>query len=137
MDPVTAGLFVGASLLSSLFANKQQSRAEAANIKLQTEQARLQASEAALERTKSFRQTMSQNLALSGMGFGSTTALATATAQSFGALEADLGAIRRQSDFAVASGHAAKAGARANKFGRDIASVENAASLAMKLGLFV
>lgn len=137
MDPITAGLFVGASFLSSLFASKQQARAEAANIKLQTEQARLQASEAALERTKAFRQNMSQNLALSGMGFGSTTALATATAESFGALNADINAINRQSDFAVASGQAARAASRAGRFSRDIGALENAASLAQKLGLFV
>jgi hypothetical protein len=137
MDPITAGLFVGASFLSSLFANKQQARAEAANIKLQTEQARLQASEAALERTKAFRQNMSQNLALSGMGFGSTTALATAYAEGFGAYMSDIGALNKQAQFATAQGQAARAGSRAKKLGSDIGALESSVSLAMKLGLFV
>ncbi len=137
MGPVLAGLFVGASFLTSMYANKQQSRIESSAINLSTSQARLQASEAALERTKSFRQNMSQNLALSGMGFGSTTALATASAEGFGNLMADIGAINTGAKFAEASGYSKKALSKANKLGRDIGATESAASLALKLGLFV
>jgi hypothetical protein len=137
MDPITAGLFVGASFLSSLYSNKQAAKMEAASIKLQTEQAKLQASESALERTKSFRQNVSQNLALSGMGFGSTTALASAYAEGFGNYMSDIRAIDTGVKFAEASGLASKAGSRAKKFGSDVGSLESAVSLATKLGLFV
>lgn len=137
MGPVVAGLFVAASFATSLYANKQAAKAEEASIKLQTEQAKLQASEAALERTKSFRQNVSQNLALSGMGFGSTTALATAYAEGFGAYMSDIGALNKQAQFAIAQGQAARAGSRAKKLGSDIGALESSVSLAMKLGLFV
>jgi hypothetical protein len=136
MDPLTAGLFVAASFATSIFSNRQASRAESASIELQTEQARLQASEAAYERTKTFRQNMSSGLALSGMGFGSTTALASAYAEGFGNYMADISSLARSSQFATASGLASKAGSKSKAFANDLASVESAASLAMKLGLF-
>jgi hypothetical protein len=136
MGPLAAGLFVGASFLTSVYANRQASKAEAASIRLQTEQARLQASEAALERTKAFRQNVSQNLALSGMGFGSTTALAVANAESLGAYAADINALKKQEQFVVASGESARAQNRAKKFSSDLGSLESSISLASKLGLF-
>lgn len=136
MDPITSALFVGAGLATSLYSNRSQARIEAANIKLQTEQAKLQASEMAYERTKSYRQNASTALALSGMGFGSTTALGVLGAQSYGNYVADINAINRKSSFAQAAGEANKALSKSKGFGNDVVAIDSAVSLASKLGLF-
>jgi len=136
MDPLTAGLFVAASVGTSLYAGKNQSKIEAASIKMQTEQAKLQASEAALERTKSYRQNLSNQLALSGMGFGSTTALATASAQGFGNYMADINAINTSAKFADAAGQSALATSKSNAFLNVVNTGMNAAMLSQDLGLF-
>src|SRR5215208_779999 len=136
MDPLTAGLFVAASVGTSLYAGKNQSKIEAASIKMQTEQAKLQASEAALERTKSFRQNVSNQLALGGMGFGSTTAVAVAGAQGFGNYMADINAINTGIKFADAAGSAALATSKTNAFLNTVNAGFSAAALSQDLGLF-
>lgn len=136
MDPVTTGIFIAASVGASLYASKNQAKIEAASIKMQTEQARLQASEAALGRTQAFRNNLSNQLALSGMGFGSNTALATASAQSFGNYMQDINAINTGAKFAMASGEAASASSKTNRFLRDVNTGINAVTMADDLGLF-
>src|SRR5215216_6162528 len=135
MDPITAGLFIGASVGASLYASKNQAKIEAASIKMQTEQAKLQSSEAALERTKAFRSNLSNQLALSGMGYGSTTALATAGNLSFGNYMQDINAINAGTKFAVAAGESAFATSKSNRFLRDVNTVVSAAGLASDLGV--
>jgi hypothetical protein len=136
MDPLTAGLWVGASLLTSLSANRSQAKIEAAQVKMETENARLQAAEAAYERTKSFRQNMSANLALSGMGKGGVTGFRGIAAESISNYFQDIQSLTTQDLFAQVSGSVGRAINRSNKLKRDVSSLESAASLAEKLQLF-
>tara|TARA_R110000868_G_scaffold62001_2_gene187860 strand:- start:23 stop:454 length:432 start_codon:yes stop_codon:yes gene_type:complete len=136
MDPLTAGLFVAASFATSAIANRNQAKVEQASIKLQTSQAQLQASEAALERTKSFKTNIAMNLALSGMGFGSTTSFASTLAENTSNLTSDLTAINTGAQFAGLTGEANKALSKSKRFGNDATAALNAAKLAKDLGLF-
>lgn len=138
MDPVTAGYFVlaGLSLTSNLSASKNQARIEEANTKMQVEQARLQAAEAAYERTKSFRANLSTNLALSGIGKGGLTGFRNVAASSAEDFLSDMQSLQRQDVFAQLSGQSSQAQIRSNKLLRDVSSLESTASLAKKLGIF-
>lgn len=136
MDPITAGLFVAASVGTSLYASKNQAKIEAASIKMQTAQTKLQASETALERSKAFRNSLSSQLALSGMGMGSTTALATSMAESASNYSADIAALNMGVQFADAAGQAALATSKANQFVSGVNTGMNAAMLSQDLGLF-
>lgn len=138
MDPVTAGYFVmaGISLTANLRGSKNQAKIEAANNKLQVEQARLQAAEQAYERTKSFRQNIATNLALSGIGKGGVSGFRNVASMSIADYFDDASALQRQDSFAQVSGQATKAAIKSNKLLRDVSSLESAASLASKLGIF-
>jgi len=136
MDPLTAGLFVAASFATSAISNRNQAKVEQSSIKMQTAQAQLQASEAALERTKSFRTNIAMNLALSGMGVGSTTAFGSTLADNTSNLTADLTAINTGAQFAALTGQANKALSKSKRFGNDATAALNAAKIAKDLGLF-
>ncbi len=136
MDPVTAGLFVAAGFAASLYTSKNQARVEAASINLEVEQARLQASERAYERTKAYREEVSANLALSGMGVGGIGGYKAVLSDSSGSLGADLKSIGTGASFAMAQGQAAYATSKSNRFRRDLDATMTAASLAGDLGLF-
>lgn len=136
MDPVTAGLWVGASLFMSLSANKSQARIEAASAKMEQEQARLQIAEQAYERTKTFKQNISANLALSGMGKGGLSGFRGVASQSISDYFADSQALTMQDAFAKLGGNVRRASNKANSLARNVSSLESAASLAAKLGLF-
>tara|TARA_R110000868_G_scaffold56650_2_gene175188 strand:- start:343 stop:786 length:444 start_codon:yes stop_codon:yes gene_type:complete len=136
MDPITAALFVGASFASSVISNKQQARAENAAISLQQSQAKVQAAEAALDRTEAFRLSASSNLALSGMGVGGTGSLALAQNLGFANYSSDINAINRNAQFVSLGGEANKALSKSKRFANNVAAVESAASLASKLGIF-
>jgi len=136
MDPVTAGLWVGASLFMSLSSNKSQARIESASVKMEQEQARLQIAEQAYERTKAFKQSISANLALSGMGKGGLSGFRGVASESLSSYLQDSQALTMQDAFARLGGNVRKASNKANSFARNISSLESAASLAAKLGLF-
>lgn len=138
MDPVTAGYFALASvkLVASLAGNKAQAKAETAQIKLQTEQARLQAAEQTYERTKMFRQNISQNLALSGIGIGGVSGFRGIAAESISDYFQDAKSLTNQDVFAQLSGNANKALSKSNNLLKNVSALESSASLADKLGLF-
>lgn len=136
MDPITAGLFVAASFASSLITSRNQRKIEDASMNVQVEQARLQTAEAAYERTKQFRQNISMNLALSGMGIGGVSGFRGAAAQSASAYFADAAALGRQDVFAQLTGTSNKALSKAKRFSSLASGVIDAAGLASQLGLF-
>lgn len=136
MDPITAGLFVAASFTSSLISNKNQSKIENAQIKIQTEQARLQTAEAAYERTKQFRQNLSMNLAISGMGFGGVSGFRGIASQSISDYFSDTAALGRQDMFTELGAISNTAASKSNKFVNDVNAGTSAVSLASQLGLF-
>lgn len=132
--------FIAAGLYTSLQSNKAQASIERANIKMQASQAQLQAAEAGLARVKNFREVTSMNLALSGMGFGSTTALASAQNQSYANFSLDMAALEKQKAFTALSEESALTQSRLNKYTKNLGAYGNAAKqtsdLASKLGLF-
>ena len=136
MDPITAGLLVGASFAASLYTNKQAARLNAAQTTLQVEQSRLQAAETALERTKAFRKNISANLALAGAGYGGHTGFRGIAAESASDYFADVNALRTQDLYNQISGTAAYAGNKGEKFAKDVVAGANAVTLASQLGLF-
>lgn len=136
MDPITAGLFVAASFATSLNNARNSARIERSNIKLQTEQARLQTAEQAYERSKEFRQNLSYNLALSGMGKGGVSGFKGVAAESISDYFADVGALGRQDVFAQLSGQSALAGSKVKKRANVAQGAISAAQLASDLGLF-
>lgn len=136
MDPITAGLFVAASLGASLYANKSELRTNAAAQKIQIEQSRLQGAEQAFERTKGLRQNLSANLALSGTGYGGTSGIKGITAENISDYFADVNALNNQDLFLQVGGVAQSAANKADKFTKDVVGVSNAAILASQLGLF-
>ena len=136
MDPVTAGLWVGASLFMSLSSNKSQARIESASAKMEQEQARLQIAEQTYERTKSLRQNVSANLALSGMGKGGLSGFRGVVSESLNSYLEDSKALTIQDTFSKHGGSVRKASNKANSLARNVSSLESAASLAAKLGLF-
>lgn len=136
MGPIASALWVAASLGNSLLSNKNQTRVAEAQNRVQVEQARLQASEAAYERTKQFRQAVSMNLALAGMGVGGVSGIRGATAQNISDYFADSAAIGRQDVFAQLTGTSNQAGIKANKFSANVQAVGSAAQLATDLNLF-
>lgn len=136
MPPLLAALFVGASFVSSLSANKSQAKIQAAGIKMQVEQARLQASEAAYQRTREFRKNMSANLALSGLGIGGLTGFRGVMSESSADYLADIRALEQGAQFASLQGTSQLAATKANRFAQDASALFSAASLAQDLGLF-
>jgi len=136
MDPVTAALFTAASFATSVMGNKSRAKAEQASIRLEVEQARLQAAETALERTKAYRQNVSMNLAMSGMGIGSQNAFAASEAEGFSNYMSDLNAIRQSENFMIMTGEAKKSMSKAKKFAGNMDAIKSAAGLASDLGLF-
>lgn len=136
MPPLLAALFVGASFVSSLSANKSQAKIQAAGIKMQTEQARLQASEAAYQRTREFRKNISANLALSGLGVGGLSGFRGAFSESSSDYLGDIRALEQGAAFAGLQGESQKALTKATRFSQDASALFNAASLAQDLGLF-
>lgn len=136
MGPIASALWVAASFASSVLSNKNQSRVAQAQNNVQVEQARLQASEAAYERTKQFRQAVSMNLALAGMGVGGVSGIRGATAQNISDYFADTNAIGRQDAFAQLTGTSNKAGIKANSFTANVQAAGSAAQLANDLNLF-
>jgi len=135
MDPLTVGLFV-ASAIGTAVSNRNQYRVEAASTRLQTEQARLQAAEQGYERTKAFRQNLSTNLALSGMGVGGVNGFRGVAAQSIGDYFGDMAAIGRQDMFAQITGEANSALNKSRNFANNISNLTSSAMLAKDLGLF-
>lgn len=136
MDPMTGALWVGASFVSSLMTNRSVAKTEQAQNRLNTEQSRLQAAETAYERTKNFRRNLSQNLALSGMGFGGVSGFRGITGQNTSDFLGDMAALGRQDTFAQLTGNANRALSKAKRFKNDVGAITNAASLASQLGLF-
>lgn len=136
MDALTAGLFVAASFTSGLISNRSQYRLEAANINAQLSQAKLQSAESAYERTKQFRETMSSNLALSGIGIGGVGGLKGVNAQNISDYFADISAIGTQDLFNSITGQAQIAGAKGKRFRNNVSTAMDAATLASQLGLF-
>lgn len=136
MDPITAGLLVGASFATTVFTNRQSAKIEASNIKLQVAQARLQSAEQAYERTKAFRKNLSANLALSGAGYGGQSGFRGIATESTSDYFADIGALTTGDLYAQASGQAAYASNKASLFSKDVVAGANAVSLASQLGLF-
>lgn len=136
MDPITAGLFVAASLASTLLSNKNQSKVEAASINMQLSQSKLQAADSAYERTKQFRENISANLSLSGLGVGGVSGfrgVATREAEDY---FSDVSALETSNVFANAQASGASAYSRSKRFSNDIGAVGDAAALASQLGLF-
>lgn len=136
MDAVTAGLFVAASFASNLITNRNQSKLETVNLKAQLAQAKLQSAEMAYERTKSFRQTLSANLALSGLGVGGVSGARGANAQNISDYFADISALQTQDLFNSISGKAQKASIKGRSFKRTLSAIGDATELANQLGLF-
>jgi hypothetical protein len=136
MDAVTAGLFVAASFASGLYANKNQAKIEAANTNMQISQARLQTAEAAYERTKQFRENVSANLALSGLGVGGLSGFRNINAKNTTDYFADLAALGSQDMFTQALGYSKTAATKSKQFSSDINAGLDAFSLASDLGLF-
>ena len=114
MDAITAGLFVAASFASSLYTSKNQARIESANTNLQVSQARLQTAEAAYERTKQFRENVSANLALSGLGIGGVSGFRGKNAQNTTDYFSDIAALGTQDVFTEASGQVQRASTKSN-----------------------
>lgn len=133
---MTAALFVGANFAISAFTGKQQRRIETANINLNLEQSRLQAAESAYELSKNYRKNMSENLALSGMGFGGTSGFAATSAESTANFLADSAALQRQGEFAAVQAQSGLAVSKISNFARNANAVMSSAVLAEKLGLF-
>lgn len=136
MDPVTGALFAAASFATSVIGNRSRAKAEQASIRLETEQAKLQAAESSLERTKLYRQNVSMNLAMSGMGVGAVNAFAATEAESFANYMADINAIKQTSNFMVMTGEAKKSLSKSNQFSANVDALKSAAGLASDLGLF-
>ena len=136
MDPITAGLFVAASFATSLYTSKNQARIESANTNLQISQARLQTAEAAYERTKQFRENVSANLALSGLGVGGVSGFKGKNAQNTSDYFADIAALGTQDMFTEATGNVQRASTKSKQFSNDINAGLDAFSLATDLGLF-
>lgn len=136
MDPTLAGLWIAASMFTSLRANRSQAKVENASINMEVEQARLQNTEMALERTRQLRQNMATNLALSGIGKGGVSGFRNVATQDMQSYFEDVSALTNRDVFAQISGQARRAGVKTNRLTRDVSSLESAASLATKLGLF-
>ena len=136
MDPITAGLFVAASFATSLYTSKNQARIESANTNLQISQARLQTAEAAYERTQQFRENVSANLALSGLGVGGVSGFKGKNAQNTSDYFADIAALGTQDMFTEATGNVQRASTKSKQFSNDINAGLDAFSLATDLGLF-
>lgn len=136
MDPLTASLFVAASFASNIYSSRNQARVEEASINAQLAQSRLQSAEASYERTKQFRQTMSSNLALSGLGIGGTSGLRNVNAQNISDYFADVAAIGNQDMFSTLQATTSRATSQSNRFVRELGAVSDAATLASQLGLF-
>jgi hypothetical protein len=136
MDPITMAAFAAASLFVSVRNNASQAKIEKANIKMQVEQTRLQASELAYERSKAFRKNVSEQLALSGLGVGGMMGFGNVYNESLRNYTQDVEAIQRKAQFAQLTGMANTSLSSAKKFNNDITSVVSAANLASDLGLF-
>jgi len=132
--------FVAAGLYSSLQSNKAQASIERANIQLQSSQAGVKAAEQAYERSKTFRQNISSQLAMGGLGFGGTMGLVAAQNESLSNVNYDLASIAKQQQFTALSTESALASSKINKYTRDAGAYGNAAKqtsdLVSKLGLF-
>jgi len=135
MDPVTVGLFLAATLYQS-GKNKSAAKVEQANIKLETEQARLQAAEQAYERTRAYKKDISMNVALSGMGFGGVHGFRGISSEAAADYFSDIQALGRQDTFAQLTGNANKSLSRSKRQAGDVNTIVNAATLASQLGLF-
>jgi hypothetical protein len=136
MDPMTGALLMAASFATSLISNRVQAKTQQAQIKAQTEQTRLQAAEATLERTKQYRKNLSTNLALSGVGVGGVSGFRGISSENTADYLADVGALGRQQQIAVITGSANRALSKANKLAGDVNAITNAAKMASELGLF-
>lgn len=136
MDPIMAALFVGASFTTSLATNKNTARIENTQNKINVEQARLQASEAAYERSKQFTQNISMNLALKGMGFGGVSGFRGVSSRSASEFAEDINSLNRHDVFSQITGEANRALTKAKRFKSNVGAAGTAASLASQLGLF-
>ena len=136
MDPITAGIFVAASLGTTLLANRSEAKAAGTANMLQTEQAQLQAAESAYERTKALRRNLSANLALSGAGYGGTSGFRGVAVESITDYFADISSLQFQGKFGNVAGASTAAQIKSSKFGKDVVAGANAAQLASQLGLF-
>lgn len=129
-------LWTAASFGISVQTNRNTYKINEAQNKIGTEQARLQAAEAAYERSKQFTENISMNLALKGIGMGGVSGFRGATAKSTEAFNQDISSLRRQDVFAQITGEANKALNKARKMAGNVGAVSNAAALASNLGLF-
>lgn len=136
MIPVVMAAFAAASLAVNLMNNKSQGKIEKANASMEASQAQLQASEAALARVKSFREATAMNLAMQGMGVGSTTGFAASQNESLSNVEADIAALQRGAKFAGITGKTKKMASDINRRSNDIGATINSVKLASDLGLF-
>lgn len=135
MNPLMA-LLVGANLAVTISSSKYSAKAEEAQISSNLAQERLRASESAYERTKSYRESLSTNLALAGMGKGGVSGFRGVAAESGAALQQDLAAIGQQTLFAEITAQSNRSLVKAKRLERTMSGLSDAASLAKDLGLF-
>ncbi|CAB4240925.1 hypothetical protein UFOVP23_39 [uncultured Caudovirales phage] len=136
MDPITSGLLVAASFISSTRQAKSQAKLQGASIKMEVEQARLQAAEQAYHRTRAFSENLSTNLALSSVGVGGTTGFLSAYGQSSENFQGDINSINTAARFAIAQGNAGMSANKAQRFAKNVDATVTATQLADQLGLF-
>jgi hypothetical protein len=136
MDPLTAGLFVAASFASNLYTSKQQAKIESSALTAQLAQQKLQIAEATYERTRQFRENMSNNLALSGMGVGGVSGFRGVAAQNISDYTQDIAALGNQALFSTVQAQASRGYSKASRLSRDVSSLTDAALLATQLGIF-
>ena len=137
---IIGGAFIAAGLAGSLASNRKAQKLENENTELEVANAKLQAAEAAYERTKQYRQNASMNLALSGMGVGSANSGGALAAESFQNYLADIQSINMAGRYAALGGKQKKKASSLNKYSRNFGAAEGAGEslvgLATKLNLF-
>lgn len=125
-DPVTATLLAAsaASTGAGLFASRKQSKLEQANLRLETEQAKLAGAETALASARDFRSSLASQLAISSLRSGAGGSLV----RQFGSTSmanflADQGALERKQKFIDLSSGMGSAGIKSQRFARDFSAI--------------
>lgn len=128
-DPVTTTLLVSAATSAAsaglgIASSKKQSKLDQSQLKLQTEQARLAASDQALTQTRDFRQALASQLAISSLRGGSGGSLM----RQFGATSManfldDQKSLQSKRRFIEASASSERSGILSRQLSRDINAV--------------
>lgn len=136
MGPLVGAAIAVGGIALSASKNKKIYQATREQVNLEIQQVKEQAADAALERAKAYRESISYAAALNAMGVGGATGFRGVSAASEAAFLKDMQALDKKVVFAEKAGAAQLKAAKAGKTLGNVGAVMQGVSLASNMGVF-